>query len=159
MATTMNLTDFAAWQGISYRTALRWRKEGTLPYPSEQVGRQIFVTVPNEDHPQQQTYPHRTVVYISNPRARASDVLEWALEHGIQVDETHREQPSDGTLPALKRLLADPAITRIVTDFHPQSDLLSAALSAHGREFITTTTNRQSRTRTFQPRIASSAGA
>jgi hypothetical protein len=60
-----------------------------------------------------------------------------ALQHGIRIDETHCRK-SQTTSETLKQLLANPAITRIVTDSHPAADLISAALAAHGREFITT---------------------
>ncbi|QRY62294.1 recombinase family protein [Gordonia sp. PDNC005] len=146
---TMNLTRYAQTQGISTKTAQRWFKNGTLPHPARKVGRLILVDV--SDTPvSQATRPGRTALYLSDPRS-AGELKEWALSRGMRVDETCRE---DDLSSVLRRLLADQTVTRIVTDSHPAADLLSAALSAQGREFITVAPHT-----TFTPRIASSAGA
>lgn len=157
----MNLTRYAESQGISTKTAQRWFRAGTLPHPAQKVGRLILVDVPDEPASPTSPHPQRTALYLGGRSSSPHEIREWALEHGIRIDETHRDEtvPSEASSTVLKELLADPSVTRIVTDFHPDADLLSAALSAQGREFITAQPYRQNAARTFTPRIASRTGA
>jgi len=156
---TMNLTRFAQWYGVSSKTAQRWFHDGNLPYPARRVGRLIMVEVPDEPATGRPAGPSRAVVYSSSPGV-TTKIRKWALRHGIQIDDTYQSQqpqPSTSPDPTLKQLLADPTVTRIVTDSHPDAELLSAALSAHGREFITT--QPATTAHTFKPRFATSTGA
>lgn len=155
---TMNLTEYAKQQGISRKTAQRWYQKGTLPHPARKVGRLVLVDVPDTPNPATTGQPHppRTALFTDSPsRRRRNEIKEWALQHGIQVDETHcPKPPSTSSTTTLKQLLSDPTITRIITDTHPAADLISAALSAQGREFITTQPTPADHTHnTFKPRI------
>ena len=151
----MNLTRYAETQGISRKTAQRWYQKGTLPHPAKKVGRLILVDVPDTPTPDTagRHQPSRTALFTDSPSTgKRNQIKEWALQHGIRIDETHCPGSTEST-QTLKKLLSDPSITRIVTDTHPAADLISAALSAHGREFITTQPAPADTHNTFKPRL------
>lgn len=147
----MNLTEYAKHMGISFRTAQRWYRDGQLPHNAYRPGRMILVDVPDEPE-QARPQTSRSVIYLSSDSpTSSSEIKAWTLQHGIRIDETHCRKSQTASSETLKHLLADPAVTRIVTDSHPAADLISAALAPQGREFITT---HPATPQPFKPRIA-----
>ncbi|WP_139286182.1 recombinase family protein [Tsukamurella tyrosinosolvens] len=169
--TTMNLKEYAPWHGISYATARRWFDAGTLPHPARREGRRIVVEVPDEpSSPEQAPAPKpKTAAYVAgrSPEAcskRVDAVRAWADAHGMRIETSAADD--DGSNQRLLELLADPSVTRIITDrVGFNRDLIAAALAAHGRELITTSVQKQQQQKQpeknsqNQPRIAQSAGA
>ncbi|WP_048896358.1 recombinase family protein [Mycolicibacterium conceptionense] len=161
---TMNLTDYAQTQGISYATARRWFDAGTLPHPARKAGRLILVDLPDPEP--ESPRPAKTAAYVcvTSPQEfdkRVKALRRWAGSHGIGINLVVADE--DGSHQKLLDLLSDRSITRILTDRagFDNRDLLAAALAADGREFITTSAQSQKLTRPipFKPRIAQGTGA
>ncbi|WP_345482560.1 recombinase family protein, partial [Actinopolymorpha pittospori] len=109
----MNLKEWAASQGVSYATALRWYKAGKLPVPAYQAGRLIVIGEPG-------VAAGRAVAVYA--RVSSSDqsadldrqvawVSAWATTNGYQVAKIVTEVGSalDGKRPKFLALLRDPS--------------------------------------------------
>ncbi|MEU6265109.1 IS607 family transposase [Saccharopolyspora shandongensis] len=135
----------ACEKGVSYRTALNWFHAGTFPVPA----RQLPTGTIHVDPPK--TLDGRTVAYCRVSSADQKDdltrqvgrVAEECGTRGISLDVTVTEVCSglNGTRSKLRKILADPGITRIVVEHRDRLtrfgvEHLEAALSATGRELV-----------------------
>jgi predicted site-specific integrase-resolvase len=143
----MNLKQWAAAQGVSYDTALRWHRAGKLPVPTYQVGRLIVIGEPvRPDAPS-----GRTVVYarVSSADQRpdldrqVARVTEWATGRHLAVDRVVTEVGSalNGHRPKFLALLRDPAVSTIVVEHRDRfarfgAEDVEAALAASGRRLL-----------------------
>jgi putative resolvase len=141
----VKLTEWAREQGVSYRTAWNWFHAGTLPVPARQLPTgTILVDTPAVKN-------GRTVAYCRVSSADQRDDLERQAgrvatecgRRGISLDATVTEIGSglNGNRTRLRKLLADPAVTRIVVEHRDRlarfgTEHVQAALSATGRELV-----------------------
>lgn len=140
----MILKEWAASQGISYRTALNWYHAGKLPQ-AHKIGGLVLV----DDTPQKD--PEKTVVYArvsshdqkDDLDRQASRVSQWVTDQGWSVDHVVTDIGSglNSNRRKLHRLLADPTVTRIVVEHRDRfsrfgSEYIESVLAASGRELV-----------------------
>jgi putative resolvase len=137
----MRLSAWAKTQGVSYRTAWEWYKNGTLPVPARQLATgTILVDVP-------ETPTGRTVVYArvsshdqkSNLDGQVARCVTFANGRGLSVAETITEVGSgmNGHRKKLLRLLGDSTVEHIVVEHRDRlmrfgAEYVEAALAARG---------------------------
>jgi len=142
----MKLSEWARKQGISYKTAWKWYKEGKLPVPAYQTPTgTILVKVSEEKE------GGKTAVYarVSSADQRAdldrqvARLLEFANSQGVAVAKTVTEIGSglNGCRRKLMRLLSDPEVTTIIVEHRDRLarfgfEYIEAALMAQGRKII-----------------------
>src|SRR5262249_32021236 len=143
-AFAMKLSQYAKQQGISYRTALRWFRAGTIKGHQAPTGT-IIVTVAETT---QAARPEKVAIYVrvSSPEHRdnlerqATRLADYCAARGYQVVQVVKEIASgvSDSRPKLLALLKDTSVTRIVVEhrdrltrfgFHS----LEALLQAQGR--------------------------
>nr|WP_207954375.1 IS607 family transposase [Saccharopolyspora elongata] len=137
--------DCAREQGVSYRSALNWFHAGTLPVPARQLPTGTILVEPPK------AQDGRTVAYCRVSSADQKDdltrqagrVAQVCTQRGITLDATVTEVGSglNGHRSKLRKVLADPAVTRIVVEHRDRLarfgvEHLEAALSAAGRELV-----------------------
>jgi len=140
------LKEWAAGQGVSYATALRWFKAGRLPVPAYQAGRLIVI-----GEPAPTPVAGTTVVYARVSSAdqktdldrQVARVTSWATGRHLAVDRVVTEV---GSAPNGKRrkflaLLKDPTVTTIVVEHRDRfarfgAEYVEAALAASGRRLL-----------------------
>ena len=141
----MKLKEWARGQGVSYRAALNWFHAGTLPAPARQLPTGTILVEPAAE-------PFgRTVAYCRVSSADQRDDLDRQAgrvatecgQRGITLDATVTEVGSgvNGTRPKLRKLLSDPAVSRVVVEHRDRLarfgvDHIEAALAAHGRRVV-----------------------
>jgi len=141
----MRLSAWAKTQGVSYRTAWEWFKNGTLPVPARQLATgTILVDVP-------EILTGRTVVYArvsshdQKPSldSQVSRCVVFANSCGLSVAETVTEVGSglNGHRKKLLRLLADSTVKHIVVEHRDRlmrfgAEYVEAALSARGGKLL-----------------------
>lgn len=141
----MKLSTWAKKQGISYRTAWRWFKEGTLPVAGEQTA---TGTILIQESP---TTPEQVAIYA---RVSSSDQKEdldkqvsrlvlFANAQKWVVAEMVTEIGSalNGHRPKLKKLLSNSQIKIIVVEHTDRlmrfgAEYVEAALAAQGRRLV-----------------------
>lgn len=116
----MQLSQYAKQQGISYRTALRWFRSGTIKGYQTPSGT-ILV---QEDEPQA-SY-QKTAIYArissqehkKNLARQAERLLQYCTVRGYQVAQVVKEIASglNDSRPKLLSLLKDTSITHIVVE-------------------------------------------
>ena len=140
----MKLSQYAKQQGISYRTALRWFRAGTIKGYQAPTG--TIIVTEGESAPAAQ--PEKVAIYarVSSPEHRenlerqAARLADYCAARGYQVAQAVKEVASgvNDSRPKLLALLKDTSITRIVVEhrdrltrfgFHS----LEALLQAQGR--------------------------
>jgi len=142
----MKLSEWARKQGISYRTAWQWYKEGKLPVPAYQTPTgTILVKVGAEKK------GGKVAVYarVSSADQKAdldrqvARLLEFANSRGMAVVRTVTEIGSglNGHCRKLMRLLSDPEVTTIIVEHRDRLarfgfEYIEAALMAQGRKII-----------------------
>ncbi len=116
----MKLSQYAKQQGISYRTALRWFRSGTIkgyqapsgtiivPEDEPQVGHQktaIYARVSSQEHKE-------------NLERQAERLTQYCTVRGYQVAQVVKEIASgvNDSRPKLLSMLKDTSITRIVVE-------------------------------------------
>lgn len=141
----MKLSEWAKKQGISYRTAWRWFKQGKLPVESEQTptGTILIKDFPNENI--------HVAIYA---RVSSSDqkldldrqlsrLVTYANSQGLSVSETVTEIGSalNGHRSKLKKLLLNSKVKVIIAEHNDRLmrfgiEFLESALLAQGRKLI-----------------------
>jgi putative resolvase len=139
----MKLSEYARQQGISYKTAWRWWKDGKLPGTQMPSG-----TVILEESPTLHTLPQRIAIYTrvsptenrANLDAQAERVGAYCTARGYQVQQIVKEvgSGSNEQRPKLLALLADPTISLIVVEHKDRATrfgfrYLETVLAAQGR--------------------------
>src|SRR5215813_4160983 len=118
----MKLSQYAKQQGISYRTALRWFRAGTIQGYQAPTGT-IIVTEDKRVPPAQ---PEKVAIYsrVSSPEQRdhlerqALRLAEYCAARGYEVAQIVKEVASglNESRPKLLALLKDTSVTRIVVE-------------------------------------------
>jgi predicted site-specific integrase-resolvase len=140
----MKLSQYARQQGISYRTALRWFRAGTIKGYQAPTGTIIVA----EGEPAPAAQPQKVAIYarVSLPEHRenlehqVTRLADYCTVRGYQVTQVVKEIASgvNDRRPNLLALLKDTSVTRIVVEhqgrltrfgFH----YLEALLQAQGR--------------------------
>ena len=141
----MRLSAWAKTQGVTYRTAWEWFKNGTMPVPSRQLSTgTILVDVP-------ETPTGRTVVYARvsshdqkpNLDGQVARCVAFANDRGLSVAETVTEVGSgmNGHRKKLLRLLGDRTVEHIVVEHRDRlmrfgAEYVEAALAARGGKLL-----------------------
>lgn len=141
----MKLSEWAKQQGISYKTAWRWFKEGTLPVPVEQTATgTILVQAAAGVADKVALYARvSSSAQKSDLDAQVSRLVAFANAQGLPVHQTITEIGSglNGKRPKLMRLLSDVEVTVIVVEHRDRllrfgCEYLESALSAQGRRLL-----------------------
>jgi predicted site-specific integrase-resolvase len=140
----MKLSQYAKQQGISYRTALRWFRAGTIKGYQVPTGT-IIVT---EGETTEAARPGKVAIYarVSSPEHRdnlerqAIRLADYCAARGYQVAQVVKEIASgvNDSRPKLLALLKDTSVTRIVVEHQDRLTrcgfhYLEALLQAQGR--------------------------
>ncbi len=141
----MRLSAWAKTQGVTYRTAWEWFKNGTMPVPAHQLSTgTILVDVP-------ETPTGRTVVYArvsshdqkANLDGQVARCVTFANGRGLAVSETVTEVGSgmNGHRKKLLRLLGDSTVEHIVVEHHDRlmrfgAEYVEAALAGRGGKLL-----------------------
>ncbi|WP_100445432.1 IS607 family transposase [Glycomyces xiaoerkulensis] len=141
----MRLKEWAAKQGVSYRTALNWFHSGTLPAPARQLPTGTILIEPQAED------DGDAVAYCRVSSADQKDDLERQAgrvalscsRRGIGLGRTVCETGSglEGNLVELRRLLADASVSTIVVEHRDRLarfgfEQVEAALAAQGRSIV-----------------------
>ena len=120
----MKLSVYARKLGISYRTAYRWFKAGTIPGYQADTGTIIVSDPLVEAIPT--TRPQKAAIYTrvsaaenkGNLEDQAKRLSDYCAAKGYQVVAVVKEIGSgvNDTRPKLLKLLTDPAVTLIVVE-------------------------------------------
>jgi putative resolvase len=138
----MKLKDWAAINGISYRTAWRWFHQGTLPVPARQVASGTILV----DAPTAPTDGVALYARVSSADQRAdldrqlARLTQHAISQGWRITGAVSETGSgmNGRRPKLRKLLADVNVRVIVVEHRDRLtrfgfEYIEAALLASGR--------------------------
>jgi putative resolvase len=117
---SMKLSQYAKQQGISYRTALRWFRNGTIRGYQAPSG--TIIVLDEEPHPLSQ----KVAIYArvssaerkENLERQAERLMQYSTVRGYQVTQVVKEIASgvNDSRPKLLSLLKDTSITRIVIE-------------------------------------------
>lgn len=141
----MKLSTWAKKQGISYRTAWRWFKEGTLPVEVEQTATgTILVNEAKSENNRVAIYARVSSTDQKNDLDRQiSRLVLFTNAQKWVVAETVVEIGSalNGHRPKLKKLLLNPEIKIIVVEHNDRLmrfgiEYLESALAAQGRKLV-----------------------
>jgi putative resolvase len=139
----MKLSQYAKQQGISYRTALRWFRAGTIKGYQAPTG--TIIVTEGEGTP---TPPEKVAIYarVSSPEHRenlerqAARLADYCTARGYQVAQVVKEIASgvNDSRPKLLAMLKDTSVTRIVVEHRDRLTrfgfhYLEALLQAQGR--------------------------
>jgi putative resolvase len=131
----VRLSEWAARNGVHYRTAWTWAKEGRMPVPVAQTPSGMWLV---EEPTPEVVGPTVAYCRVSSGDQKAdldrqvSRVVQGAGGLGLAVAEVVTEVGSglNGKRRKLHRVLSDPAIAVIVVEH------LESALSASGRRLV-----------------------
>lgn len=141
------LSKWAKEQGVHYRTALTWVREGKMPVPTERTPGGHIMIVLEEVSP----FAGRTVIYArvssSDQKAdlqRQADRLRlFASARGLSDVEVILEVGSglNGTRPKLLKILGDPSISTIIIEHRDRLarfgfQYIAASLEAQSRRIL-----------------------
>lgn len=142
----MKLSEWAKRQGITYKTAWRWFKAGTLPVPYTQLPSGTILV-----HPPEADTSKMVALYarVSSGDQKADldrqlgRLATFATSQGFAVIKSVSEIGSglNGHRPKLMKLLADQKMQVILVEHRERlarfgSDYIEAALAASGRKLI-----------------------
>lgn len=142
----MKLSTWAKQQGISYKTAWRWWKEGKLPVLAEQMPTGTVII-----HEQKNNIAGNVALYarVSNAdrksdlQAQLGRLTSFAMQNKLTVTHAVAETGSglNGHRPKLMKLLADKTVTAIVIEHKDRLmrfgfEYVEAALQAQSRKII-----------------------
>jgi putative resolvase len=142
-ALAMKLSQYAKQQGISYRTALRWFRAGTIKGYQAPTG--TIIVMEGEAAP---VRLEKVAIYarVSSPEHRANlerqagRLADYCAARGYQVAQVVKEAASgvNDSRPQLLALLKDTSVTRIVVEHRDRLTrfgfhYLEALLQAQGR--------------------------
>ncbi len=141
----MKLSTWAKKQGISYRTAWRWFKEGTLPVLAEKTKTgTILIKEETIEITRIAIYARVSSYDQKNDlNAQIGRLLLFAQEKGWVISQTVAEIGSglNGHRPKLKKLLADQSIKIILIEHKDRLmrfgiEYVEASLAAQGRRLV-----------------------
>lgn len=141
----MKLSTWAKKQGISYRTAWRWFKQGKLPVVAEQTKTGTILIK------EERSEPNTVAIYARVSSAdqkhdldgQISRLVLYANKKGWAVAQTVAEIGSglNGHRPKLMKLLTNPSIKIILVEHRDRlmrfgAEYVEATLAAQGRRLI-----------------------
>ncbi|WP_033326011.1 IS607 family transposase [Streptomyces yerevanensis] len=142
----MKLSEWARQQGVSYQTAWRWVKNGTMPVPVRQTASGTWLVDDGPASTQERVVAYCRVSSVDQKAdldRQAVRVVEGANRVGLAVGEVVKEVGSglNGRRQKLHRVLADPKAGVIVVEHRDRLarfgvEHLEAALSASGRRLV-----------------------
>lgn len=142
----VKLSEWARRNGVHYKTAWKWFKDGTLPVPARQTATGTILV----DEPASAS-AEGVVLYARVSSSDQREDLErqvgrlaaWATQQGLGVTGTVAEVGSglNGSRAKLKRLLADPAVGTVVVEYRERLarfgvEYVEAVLRAQGRRLV-----------------------
>jgi len=141
----MKLSEWARKQGISYKTAWRWVRQGKMPVPFEQTPTGTILV----KEPEATARAVALYARVSSADQKAdldrqiARLVAYASEQGWAVTRAISEVGSglNGHRPKLVRLLSDPKLTTIVVEHRDRLmrfgfEYVEAALAAQGRRIV-----------------------
>jgi putative resolvase len=137
----MKLSEWARKQGISYKTAWRWVRQGKMPVPFEQTPTGTILV----KEPEATARAVALYARVSSADQKAdldrqiARLVAYASEHGWAVTRAVSEIGSHR--PKLIRLLSDPKVGTIVVEHRDRLmrfgfEYVEAALAAQGRRIV-----------------------
>ncbi len=141
----MKLSEWARKQGISYKTAWRWVREGKMPVPFTRTPSGTILV--EESASQAGAVALYARVSSADQKAdldrQIARLVAYANEQGWAVTRTVAEigPGLNGHRPKLLRLLADPKVNTIVVEHRDRLlrfgfEYVEAALAAQGRRIV-----------------------
>ena len=145
----MKLSVWAKKQGISYKTAWRWWKAGTMPVPVEQLASGTIIVHPAKSVANNSFGNVALYARVSSADQKADldrqfdRLSEYALAHKMSVVDSVKEIGSgfNGHRTGMMRLLANSNIQTIVIEHRDRLirfgfEYLEASLSAQNRKIV-----------------------
>jgi putative resolvase len=140
----MKLSIWAKKQGVSYKTAWRWFKDGNLPVPAEQTSSGTILIKEIENSNQAAIYARVSSCDQKNDLdGQVSRLLLFANSQNLAVAKTVVEVGSalNGHRPKLKKLLLDLSINIIIVEHSYRLmrfgfEYLESALASQNRKII-----------------------
>jgi len=142
----MKLSEWARKQGINYKTAWKWYKEGKLPVSAEQMPTGTILVKTGEEKKGGKAAIYARVSSVDQKAdldRQVARLLEFANSRGMAVAKTVTEIGSglDRHRSKLLRLLSDPEVTTIIVERRDRLtrfgfEYIEAALMAQGRKII-----------------------
>ena len=145
----MKLSVWAKKQGISYKTAWRWWKAGTMPVPVEQLASGTIIVHPAKSVANNSFGNVALYARVSSADQKADldrqfdRLSEYALAHKMSVVDSVKEIGSgfNGHRRGMMRLLANSNIQTIVIEHRDclirfGFEYLEASLSAQNRKIV-----------------------
>ncbi len=140
----MKLSEWAKKQGVSYRTAWNWYRQGKLPVPAKQLPTGTIIV---QDEPKDEGV---AVIYARvsssdqrpNLDRQVARCLEYANAQGLSVGRTVTEVGSGlNGRRKLMRLLADPKVQTLIVEHRDRlmrfgAEYVEAALAARGARLL-----------------------
>ena len=141
----MKLSEWAKEQGVSYRTAWRWFRDGKLPVEAEQYPTGTILV--KEARPKTDAAAIYARVSSAEQEGdlegQVARVLEFVNRQGLPVVRNVTEIGSglNGKRPKLLRLLADPTVGVVAVEHRDRlmrfgAEYVEAALAAQGRRLL-----------------------
>ena len=141
----MKLSVWAKKQGISYKTAWRWWRDGTLPVHVEQMASGTVIV--HDAEQKAGTVALYARVSSSDQKndldSQVGRLAAYASANSLLVAKAVAEVGSglNGHRPKLMKLLSDPSISAIVVEHKDRlmrfgAEYVEAALKAQGRRLI-----------------------
>jgi len=141
----MKLSVWAKQQGISYRTAWRWFKSGTLPVPVKQLPNGTIIVLQSEQS-QGCVAIYARVSSVDQKKdldRQIARLVIFANEKGLSISRTITEIGSglNGHRSKLMKLLADSSVSTILVEHRDRlmrfgAEYVESCLTANGRKLI-----------------------
>ena len=143
----MKLPTWARQNGIHPKTAYKWYRDGTMPFPTRKLGpKTIVVEVPDDDDGDGAVGLYARVSSHDQKDdlvRQMSRLQEWSAKSGVRVVAMASETASgmNGKRSKLQRLLSDPSVRTLVVERRDRlgrmnTELVEAALAADGRTLV-----------------------
>ena len=145
----MKLSVWAKKQGISYKTAWRWWKAGTMPVPVEQLASGTIIVHPAKSVANNSFGNVALYARVSSADQKADldrqfdRLSEYAIAHKMSVVDSVKEIGSNfnGHRRGMMRLLANSNIQTVVIEHRDRLirfgfEYLEASLSAQNRKIV-----------------------
>jgi putative resolvase len=142
----LKLSAWARLNGVPYKTAWKWFRDGNLPDPAIQLKTGTILVRPDEVRNDgtvalySRVSSHEQKADLERQQGR---LVAWATSQGLHVGRAVAEVGSglNGHRSKLLALLRDPAVSTIVVEHRDRlarfgADYLEAALRASGRRLL-----------------------
>ncbi len=142
----MKLANWARSQGIDYKTAYRWFRNGILPVPSTQLPTGTILVTPDQRAEKSGVALYARVSSTGQKKdleRQMARLLEYAMTNKLSVAKAVKEIGSglNGSRKKLSTLLRDEAVGAIVVEHRDRLarfgvEYVEAALTASGRKLV-----------------------